>query len=76
MDVLLKIGFAVAVVFFLPVFSAFFGALAGVAVGLFFEDAIMWSLARFGVSTEGMTMWQLGACLGFVGGFFRTPGSS
>jgi hypothetical protein len=30
------------------------------------------TLARFGVDTVDMTMWQLGASLGFVSGFFKS----
>jgi len=49
-----------------------FGGIAGWIVGLFFTDTIMGTMNRFGVDTMGMTMWQLGATLGFVGGFFKS----
>ena len=52
--------------------GTFFGGVAGWIVGLFFTDTIMDTLNRIGVDTMGMTMWQLGATLGFVSGFFKS----
>lgn len=46
------------------------GALSGLIVGIFFSTPILNTLSAFGV--EGVSMWQLGATLGFVGGFFKT----
>lgn len=48
-----------------------FGGIAGWIVGLFFTDTIMDTLNRFGIDTMGMSMWQLGATLGFISGFFK-----
>ena len=48
------------------------GGIAGWIVGLFFTDIIMNTLNRFGVDTVGMSLWQLGATLGFISGFFKT----
>lgn len=45
------------------------GALSGLIVGIFFSAPILSVLSAMGV--EGITMWQLGAFLGFVGGFFK-----
>lgn len=47
-----------------------FGAIGGWVVGIFFSETILGILAQLGVS--GVSMWQLGAFLGFVGSFFRT----
>ena len=45
------------------------GAIAGWIVGMFFPS-ILTTLAAFGV--HGVTMWQFGAFLGFVGSFLKT----
>jgi hypothetical protein len=45
------------------------GALSGLIVGIFFSTPILNVLSAMGI--EGITMWQLGAFLGFVGGFFK-----
>lgn len=67
----LAIGF-VLIVIVLVIFGTFFGGVAGWIVGLFFTDTIMQTLNRIGVDTMGLTMWQLGATLGFVSGFFKS----
>ena len=64
----------VAVVFILVILGTLFGGIAGWIVGLFFTDTIMNTLNRIGVDTMGMTMWQLGATLGFISGFFKATG--
>lgn len=61
----------VAALFFLIVFSTLMGAVAGWVVGLFFSDTILGTLQRFGINTLGLSMWQLGATLAFVGSFFK-----
>ena len=61
------IGFLV--VFLLAVVGTLFGAITGWLVGLVFEDSILGTLSALHI--YGLTMWQLGAFLGFVGGFFR-----
>jgi len=50
--------------------STFFGAMAGLIVGLFFGDTIVSVLAAFGI--HSVTMWQFGAFMGFIGGFLKT----
>lgn len=55
-----------------PILGVFLGALGGWIVGLVFEETVIGTLARFGVDTNGLSMWQLGACLGFVGGYLKT----
>lgn len=52
----------------LPVISTLFGAVIGWVVGLFFGKAILGVLACIGI--KGFSMWQIGAALGFIGGFF------
>lgn len=70
MDKLLAtVGFAGAFVLLL-IFSPLAGALIGWVVGLFFGNAILGTFASFGIT--GLSMWKLGATLGFVGAFFKT----
>ena len=64
----------VLIVTVLAILGTFFGGVAGWIVGLFFTDTIMNTLNRIGVDTLGMTMWQLGATLGFISGFFKATG--
>ena len=59
-------------IIFLVILGTLFGGIAGWIVGLFFTDTIMTTLNRFGVDTMGMSMWQLGATLGFISGFFKS----
>lgn len=57
------------IILLLPL-STLCGAIAGWAVGLFFEKEILSVASQLGV--HNVTMWQLGAFLGFVGAFLRT----
>ena len=56
--------------FFFVILGTFMGAFAGWIVGLVFSDSILGILDKFGV--HGVTMWQFGAFMGFVGGFLKT----
>ena len=62
----------VMLIIVMVILGTFFGGIAGWIVGLFFTDTIMGTLNRIGVDTMGLTMWQLGATLGFVSGFFKS----
>ena len=62
----------VMLIIVMVILGTFFGGVAGWIVGLFFTDTIMTTLSRIGVDTLNMTMWQLGATLGFVSGFFKS----
>lgn len=57
-------------VFFSPLIGTLLGAFSGWVVGFFFAETIMTTLAGFGFGAS-ISMWQLGATLGFLGGFFR-----
>ena len=70
---LMALGFVLLVIVAV-ILGTFFGGVAGWIVGLFFTDTIMQTLSRIGVDTMGMTMWQLGATLGFISGFFKATG--
>ena len=67
---LMTTGFVLFDILF-TILGTFFGGFAGWIVGLFFTDIIMNTLNRFGVDTLGMSLWQLGATLGFISGFFK-----
>lgn len=66
-------GYLIAVtvvILFNPLFSTLLGVIGGWFVGLFFSDTILGFLQQIGI--KGLAMWQVGAVLGFVSGFFRT----
>lgn len=56
----------------MPVLGVLFGAFSGWAVSLFFNDTVLGFLARIGVDTNGLALWQVGAAMGFLGGFLKT----
>lgn len=64
-------GCLTVLVFFLfsVIGTTLIGAFIGWVVGWFFGNTILNFFAAIGI--EGFTMAQLGAVLGFVGGFFR-----
>jgi hypothetical protein len=64
--------FSLIIAFTGPILGCLFGAFAGWTVGLVFADAVIGFLHRCGVNTDGLTMWQLGAALGFIGGYLKT----
>ncbi len=57
-------------VFFAPVLMTLLGAFGGWVVGLFFSETILGFLEQIGIT--GVKMWEVGASLGFLGGFFRS----
>lgn len=70
METIGKLVVLVVFMFFGCILGTLFGALAGWFVGLFFGKTILAFLATLGIT--GFKMWQVGAVLGFVGGFFRS----
>lgn len=54
----------------IPIVAVFFGAFSGWVVGVFFGGTILGLLEQMGI--QDVYMWQVGAFLGFIGGFFRT----
>lgn len=56
--------------FFAISLATVFGAIGGWFIGLFFGNTILGILSQLGV--HNVAMWQFGAFLGFVGGFFKT----
>ena len=61
----------VMLIIVMAIVGTLFGGIAGWIVGLFFADTIMNTLDAFGVETFELSMWQLGATLGFISGFFK-----
>ena len=57
-------------IFFFVIINTFMGGLAGWVVGLVFGETILSILAQLGI--HGVTMFQFGAFMGFVGGFLKT----
>jgi hypothetical protein len=76
MEPLAKVGgivfLGLGLLFVAPIIAVFFGALSGWIIGLVFTGEVMKVLSRFGVDTVGLSMWELGAGLGFVGSFFKS----
>lgn len=73
-NILITIGAVVAVAFGLflgSIASTFVGIVGGFFVGIFFEGMILDVISRFGLNVEGLTLWQLGGAIGFVGSFFK-----
>ncbi|MBQ8870841.1 MAG: hypothetical protein IJ019_05650 [Alphaproteobacteria bacterium] len=69
MEAIIKLLIVVALMFLGCVLGTLCGAFTGWFVGLFFGKTILNFLAALGIT--GFKMWQVGAVLGFVGGFFR-----
>lgn len=58
--------------FIAPILGTLIGAFMGLVVGVFFGGSIMGFLTAIGVATADLTMWQVGAAMGFLGSFLRT----
>lgn len=69
-EVWLAFSAIIALIFFAPLIGVLVGAFSGWIVGLVFSDTILAVLAGLGFSGT-VAVWQFGAFLGFVGGFFR-----
>jgi len=60
----------VFIVFF-TVFGTFMGAASGWIVGWFFADTILTFFSYIFGAAHGFQMWEIGAVMGFLSGFFR-----
>lgn len=65
------LGIVVLGITFFPILGAVFGSWAGWAVGIVFDETFEAMLRRFNLAE--FSPWQIGATLGFVGGFFKRP---
>lgn len=63
-----------SIVFVAPLVGVLVGAFSGWVVGLFFGHTFLHIFAALGIT--GVKMYQMGAFLGFVGGFFKNSSSS
>lgn len=71
------IGFgAIALVLILVPLATLFGGFTGWVVGIFFEDTIRNTLLAIGIDLGSVTMFQIGATLGFVGSFFKSTNTN
>lgn len=62
----------IAAALLFPLVSTLTGAFTGWVVGMFFHDTIMTFLIAVGVDVNQLSTWEVGAALGFIGGFFKT----
>ena len=60
----------ILLLFVWPIVAVLGGSFAGWIVGLVFPSTFELSLARF--SLDSFQPWQIGAILGFIGGFLKT----
>lgn len=78
MDKLILAGLAAvgvaALIVIVAVLGTVFGAIGGWIVGLMFDETLAKLATAIGL--EGTPAWQLGAMLGFVGGFFKSSVSA
>lgn len=71
-DIVTAVLAIVVVLFFGSLLGTLIGAVTGLVVGMFWTPTILSTLSRFGADTTGMEVWQLGATMGFLGGFLST----
>lgn len=64
-----------ALMIVMPLGGVLLGGFSGWVVGLFWSDQIVDFLSRLGVNTKGLTVWEIGAAMGFLGGFLKTNAS-
>ena len=57
-------------IFVFVILGTLLGGIAGWIVGCFFGDTILGIVSQLGI--KGITMFQLGCFLGFIGGFLKT----
>lgn len=62
----------IVMLFVAPLLGCLFGAFSGWVVSLFWDYEVLNFMARIGIDTQGLTLWQTGAALGFLGGFLKT----
>jgi membrane protein YqaA with SNARE-associated domain len=63
-----------ALLVLLALLGTIFGAIGGWIVGLFFDETL--AKLAMAIGLEGTPAWQLGAMLGFVGGFFKSSNAN
>lgn len=73
MPVVAALVLAGLIILVAPLLGALLGALCGWVVGLVFDESMMHLQKLLGTAAAP---YQIGAMLGFVGGFFRSSSSS
>ena len=66
------VTFGAIIMFIAPAISALFGGFSGWVVGLFFEEQVRAFLEGAGINTAGLSMFDIGLALGFIGGYLKT----
>lgn len=59
-----------SMVFFRPLFSAFFGGISAAIAGYFYSDDILPILQGWGLAKE-ITLWELGIVFGFFAPYIK-----
>lgn len=57
---------------FFAIFGTLMGAVGGWVVGLFFADTILTFFSYIFGNSHGLQMWEIGASLGFISGYFKS----
>jgi uncharacterized membrane protein len=60
------------ILFIAPLMGVVFGGFAGFIVGLFFNNPVLDIITAVVPALSGFSLTQIGATLGFVGGFFQS----
>jgi len=69
MKVLIALAAILAMICLFPILGTLIGCFSGWMVGIFWPTTFAAFLAHFGLSA--FAPWQIGALLGFTGGFFK-----
>lgn len=69
MKVLLALAAILGIIMLFPILGTLIGCFVGWIVGIFWPNTFAAFLTHFGLSA--FAPWQIGALLGFVGGFFK-----
>lgn len=72
--VISSLALIVGILLLLPLLGTLAGLIVGWIVGWFFSQTMLGIFAALGIT--GFKMWQIGAFLGFVGGFFRATSTN
>lgn len=71
------VGGFLVLIFLAPIIGVLGGAFCGWVVGLIgFEPVILDFLSRLGMRVDALHAWQVGAAMGFLGGFLKTNSAS
>lgn len=72
MPLFIVLGLALMGILVFPMLGTLVGAVCGGIVGLLFDDTFRHVLSVFNLDASSLRIWQLGAFLGFVGGFLKS----